>query len=155
MSVKRAWTTSARPELADRICLGGSPPWLHHLCSILVSPGASVGSGFQWGSVGDRQLRSPASFRPSPLFSPATKSQFNKYQNGSTVGSATVISDFGIHFTIISIVTYPIKGAPDSRKFPLFSSVTKSESITPLTSSRMAFASSSKIPHVQTGHLGV
>ena len=80
--LKRAWTTSARPELAEgRVHLDGSTPWLPHLCSILVSPGASVGLGISVG-FGRGPTASFTSFVPSslPFFPPATKSQFNKYR---------------------------------------------------------------------------
>ena len=68
--LRRAWTTSARPELADRICLGGAPLLGYLTCARYCCPwdfGRS--SGFQWGSVGVRQLRSPASFRPLSVIS--------------------------------------------------------------------------------------
>ena len=58
--LRRAWTTSARPELAEgRIRPGGTltPPWLPHLCSILLS------LGLRWVGRG-----SPAPFRPLPFF---------------------------------------------------------------------------------------
>ena len=86
--LKRAWTTSARPELAGgRIRSGGTPPWLPHLRSILLSLGlcSGLGQGFRV-SVAVRQLRSPAScFVPSslpffPTYTTATKTEVHGYQ---------------------------------------------------------------------------